>query len=147
MSRAFKPKSYKKGEFLIIQDTPAEEFYVIDNGCVHVTKSVEGKTIDIGDLESGAYLGEIGLISQANRTANAIAISDTSVFVLGKKDFSDLCGPILVRTKNKKQAKLTETMDKRKTNDTDVLKKKEDPMKSMTLGDLDTVALLGKITR
>lgn len=96
LAHALRRRKYVKGEYLIEEGTAGNEFFIISEGCVNITKNTSNGQIGIGKCGNGSYLGEIALVTNDLRTANAIAETEVDVFVLGAKEFSTLFAPILV---------------------------------------------------
>jgi CRP-like cAMP-binding protein len=76
----------REGTVLTREGRTAHEFFVIVDGTVRVTKA--GKKL--ADLGPGAWLGEIALLTRAQRTATAIATSSTHTLVMLDRDFRKL---------------------------------------------------------
>lgn len=69
----------KEGEF-------AYEFFVIEDGSVHVTQ--EGR--DIRDMGSGEFFGEIALDKDIRRTATVVTTSPVKAIVMTRRDFKSM---------------------------------------------------------
>jgi CRP-like cAMP-binding protein len=59
--------------------------YVIESGQVMVYKTVDGKTVEIGDVEQGGIFGEMALIDDHPRMASARAVVETACVIIGKE--------------------------------------------------------------
>jgi cGMP-dependent protein kinase len=109
-------RSYKAGAFIIKQGEPGSEFFIVKTGELKVTASQSGVEVDIGTLAAGDYFGEQALQNDAPRAANVKAVSDVSVFVLGRKKFEEILGPlsaILERVIQARQAEVKDIVNKR----------------------------------
>jgi CRP-like cAMP-binding protein len=73
----------REGTVLTREGRSAHEFFVIVDGTVRVTKG--GKKL--ADLGPGAWLGEIALLTRAERTATATATSSMHTLVMLDRDF------------------------------------------------------------
>ena len=73
----------RQGTVLTREGRTAHEFFVIIDGSVRVTKA--GKKL--ADLGPGAWLGEIALLTRAQRTATATATSSVRTLVIVDRDF------------------------------------------------------------
>ncbi|NOZ85606.1 MAG: Stp1/IreP family PP2C-type Ser/Thr phosphatase [Deltaproteobacteria bacterium] len=78
--------TYKEDEVLIEEGQSGDEFYVILNGQVEVSK--EGVTLT--HLSDGDHVGELALIERVPRTATVKAVMDTKVLAIHRADFYDL---------------------------------------------------------
>ena len=67
------------GTVLMREGEPAESFYLIVDGTVHVERT--GQLVR--SLSSGGFLGEIALVEGSQRTATATCATDCEFLVLG----------------------------------------------------------------
>jgi CRP-like cAMP-binding protein len=84
-------RSFKVGEHVFREGDVGAEFFVIHNGKVRISKMVPG----IGEealaiLEPGAYFGEMALIDDTPRSADAIAHLSCQLWVIQKQDLEEL---------------------------------------------------------
>ena len=75
------------GAYIIRQGERGEEMYVIVSGKVRITIQREGRTRELAILQSGDILGEMAMLGEGVRTANAIAAEDCELL---KIDFVSL---------------------------------------------------------
>ncbi|MGQ0551321.1 MAG: cyclic nucleotide-binding domain-containing protein [Armatimonadota bacterium] len=86
-----KVASLPRGATIVREGEPAENFYVIAQGEVAVTRAgPEGKPIDVARLGPGEYFGEIGLLREMRRTATVTAATPVELLVLDQKGFARL---------------------------------------------------------
>lgn len=71
------------GTVLMREGDPAESFYVIVEGTVHVQRT----GLPVRSMTNGGFLGEIALIEEGERTATAICATDCRLLVLGRFEF------------------------------------------------------------
>lgn len=84
--------SVRHGEYLFREKDPGDRLYVLRSGTIQVEKSVTpDKRLHIARLGGGEFLGEMGLISNAPRSLDAIALEDTTFWVLTQVEFARLC--------------------------------------------------------
>ena len=79
------------GQVVFKEGDAGAEFYIIVSGKVRISKMVPG----IGEealaiLEPGQYFGEMALIDEANRSADAIAHVSCKLWVMQKQDLEEL---------------------------------------------------------
>lgn len=74
----------KVGDYLIHEDTQAEEVFVILEGSVTVKLNQGGHEIEVAQLREGNCLGEASVIGIQNHSANVILIEDSSFLVLSR---------------------------------------------------------------
>ncbi|MBN2120306.1 MAG: cyclic nucleotide-binding domain-containing protein [Candidatus Omnitrophica bacterium] len=77
---------FEENELIFKENSPAEALYIIDQGQVEIFK--EGKSIARGT--SGDTFGEMALLTNAPRTARAIATKKSTLFLISKNDFNAL---------------------------------------------------------
>jgi CRP/FNR family transcriptional regulator, cyclic AMP receptor protein len=85
------PRSYEGGAFLFREGEAGHEVFVLLSGKVRISKSVPG----IGEealaiLEPGQYFGEMALVEEGPRSADAIAHTPCSVWVIGREALDQL---------------------------------------------------------
>jgi len=93
----FKQLKASKGAYILRENTSGDQFYLLTEGCVQVTKDlVKGFDEDQALTEKvlaslcGTELptfGENGVLGQGERTANIIATTDCILYTLSKADF------------------------------------------------------------
>ena len=71
------------GSVLMREGEPAESFYLIVSGTVHV----ERDGVPVRSMSEGGYLGEIGLVEGSARTATATCATDCRFLELGRFEF------------------------------------------------------------
>jgi CRP-like cAMP-binding protein len=81
---------FDEGETIFHQGDPGDNFYIIDEGGVLIRRMEEDKISLEKTLTQGDYFGEIALIKRVDRTASAIATTQTQTLYLMKQDFYDV---------------------------------------------------------
>ena len=77
-----------RGEILVAQGDPSDSLYFVLHGALAVRRT--GEALPIAELRAGELVGEIGFFANLPRTANVIAIRDTSVLVLTRAAYQTL---------------------------------------------------------
>lgn len=77
-----KRRRFKTGEFLMKDGDIGDEAYLIQKGRVEVFKDIEGQKVVYSTLLPGEIVGEMALITEEKRSANVMAMEDTTVAVL-----------------------------------------------------------------
>jgi serine/threonine protein kinase/CRP-like cAMP-binding protein len=91
MACTFTKQTFADGDYIITQGEIGEHFFVLFQGQVVCTKSLEdGTDLELIRLNSGAVFGERALIKQEPRGANVISVGTTECLVLNKVDFANL---------------------------------------------------------
>ena len=114
-----KKEEHKSGDKIFAEGDAGDRLYIIDSGAVRISKNIPG----IGEealcvLNPGDYFGEMAIIDNAPRSADALSHEDACLLTLSKADLEKLM------EKNKELAykllwKFVETLSKRlrETND------------------------------
>ncbi|WP_163866776.1 cyclic nucleotide-binding domain-containing protein [Myxococcus eversor] len=84
-------RDYPAGAFLFREGEASQEMFVVSRGKVRISKSVPG----IGEealaiLEAGQYFGEMAIIEDSPRSADAIAHISCSVWVIERSKLDQL---------------------------------------------------------
>jgi len=91
MERLCTIRSVNKGEALYCKDDESLKVYRLLDGAIKLCNySLDGKEISMGELRPGDCLGEMGLIDGLPRSSHAIAVKDSRVQVLSKRNFETL---------------------------------------------------------
>jgi len=86
-----KPRSYRRGETIFHQDDPAAAMHIIKTGQVKITTtSAEGEEIILAIMADGDFFGELSLLDEGPRSADAIAMDATQTLTLQHGDFLDI---------------------------------------------------------
>jgi CRP-like cAMP-binding protein len=83
-------KSYAKGDMIFCEFEPGNNFYLIQEGRVQITKVMGDieKAVDI--LHPGELFGEMAILEEAPRSASAIAIDDVVLLEFNRANFEIL---------------------------------------------------------
>lgn len=81
---------FQKGDLLFCEYEPGDAFYLIQKGRVQISKIMGDieKTIDI--LQPGEIFGEMAILEEAPRSANAVALDDVKVLEFNRANFEVL---------------------------------------------------------
>ena len=77
-----------RGQMLVAQGEPSDALFIVLHGALAVRKS--GDPAVIAELRAGDLVGEIGFFAKVPRTADVIAIRDSSVLVLTRAAYHEL---------------------------------------------------------
>ncbi|MBN1970022.1 MAG: Crp/Fnr family transcriptional regulator [Candidatus Delongbacteria bacterium] len=81
-------KEFPKKSTIFIQSEPGEIFYILKSGMVKITKIDEnGNEVIFAILSSGDFFGEMSIIDNDVRSANAITITDVVLLTYSKAAF------------------------------------------------------------
>ena len=82
--------SYKAGEIVVKEGTPASEIYILLSGKLKVVLNAEREPLEILELFPGHCVGEASVIGVQNHSASAIAEEDTELLELSRKVLMDI---------------------------------------------------------
>jgi NTE family protein/lysophospholipid hydrolase len=91
MAACMKPVTLKEGETLFSQGDEAESMYIVIDGRLQaMVTPEEGKKIVVMEMGAGVPVGEIALLIGGKRNASVVAVSDTKLAELTRKDFEEI---------------------------------------------------------
>ena len=85
-------KSIEKQELLFRQGDEGTAFYIILQGRIKISISRRMEKVTLAILGPGEFLGEMALLDGLPRSADAVAIEDSQLYVLNRKDFLSFLG-------------------------------------------------------
>lgn len=108
-------KILKPGDILFQEDSPSDEMYFIESGTFTITRQMLDKTIKLGEVGEGEFLGEHAILGEGTtRSVTAEAHTECEVVVIGKdqckKYFEDL-PPFIQKVMEKMAARLKQMND------------------------------------
>ena len=83
-------KSYKTGEVIFNEGDEADALHLIRKGSVSVSKRLGGRSVVLNYVASGNYVGEMGLISDAPRSASVTAAVASETIRIDGSAFKNL---------------------------------------------------------
>src|SRR5215211_1376830 len=86
--RAMVRQDLMRGQMLVAQGEPSDALFMVLHGALAVRRS--GDLEPIAELRAGELVGEIGFFADVPRTADVIAIRDTSVLALTRPAYQKL---------------------------------------------------------
>ena len=91
ITKRLKREDFYSGEVIARQGDTGDSLYMITSGLVKVTKrEKDGTSQELARLQAGDYFGEMSLLGGQPRSVDITAISETSTFVLCKKDMDSI---------------------------------------------------------
>lgn len=84
-------ESHAKGVKIFQEGEPGDALYIIDTGSVRISKNIPGVGEEaLAVLEAGSVFGEMALIDDAPRSADAIAHTDVALLVMYRNEFESM---------------------------------------------------------
>lgn len=91
IAKIVKKLSFKKGEHLFKEKEDTKGLYLIHSGKVEVSKvTPDGWRQTLAVLSGRHFLGELSIIENRRHEATAMAIENTELFLITKKDFEKM---------------------------------------------------------
>jgi putative peptide zinc metalloprotease protein len=89
-------EQYRRGDFVVRQGEPGEEFYLIRKGQAEVVQvDADGWPRELAVLRRGDYFGELALLYHQPRSASVRALTPLEVYGLGRDAFETMVAPQL----------------------------------------------------
>lgn len=89
--KKLKQHRYSANEVIFANNSQGADLYLIGEGRVKITKKTKyGDETVLALLHEMDFFGELATIDEQPRSASVIAVQDSVIFVLTKKDFDDL---------------------------------------------------------
>jgi CRP/FNR family transcriptional regulator, cyclic AMP receptor protein len=80
-------ETLRKGERLFRQGDEGDALYLILQGRIKISLSSQMDTVTLAVLGQGEFLGEMALLDGLPRSADAIAMEDSFLYALNRRDF------------------------------------------------------------
>ncbi len=80
-------KAIRKGELLFRQGDEGTALYIILQGRIKISVSRRTDTVTLAILGQSEFLGEMALLDDLPRSADAMALEDAQLYALNRKDF------------------------------------------------------------
>lgn len=80
---------YRKGAVIFREDDACDNAYIVEHGEVEISVLRDGVQVPLVRLREGEVFGETALLGGGRRTATAIAVEDTEVFLISPNLLSD----------------------------------------------------------
>ncbi len=85
------PRHFAKNEVVFHKDDPAAHVFLIAAGTVKISIEDEsGEEVVIALIRGGDVFGELALFDQGERSATATALTETTMFALASRDFTEV---------------------------------------------------------
>lgn len=84
-------RTYPKSALIVLEESRADTLYIIESGSVKITRlNEEGREVILAMLGSSEFFGEMALLDGQGRSANVMALEDTELVTLSRRDFLDV---------------------------------------------------------
>ena len=87
----FKLKVYEANTKIFEEGDRGDSLYVIKNGHVQISKTIEEEEVVLAELNTGMFFGEIALLlEEGYRSAAVTTLKLTELYVLNRRDFMEI---------------------------------------------------------
>lgn len=88
LAEAVDQVTFKTGEIIFHENDQGDALYVIETGMVRIwVRDEDVQEVTLSELPAGEFFGELAVLDSGERSANATAISDTTLHRLRREDF------------------------------------------------------------
>jgi len=86
-----KQEDFKEGDRLFNEGDKGDKLYIIISGAIRISKTIPGMGEEaLSILRTGDYFGEMALIEDISRTADATAHEGSSLITISKEDLQSI---------------------------------------------------------
>ena len=82
--------SFATGDTIFREGELGTEMFIIQEGEVHICKTLKGETHTLSKLEKGDFFGEMAILESVPRTADAIAHTDVKLLAITGSRFDEM---------------------------------------------------------
>ena len=82
--------SFERGKVIIRQGEKGDSLYMLTAGSVRAFAKKDGKQVKLGDLEEGAFFGEVSILTGKPRSATIVALSDCELLELNRATLDEI---------------------------------------------------------
>jgi SulP family sulfate permease len=91
VSDCVEARSFQAGDTIFDKGDTGDELFVIRRGSVRILLPLEaGRTLHVASFGRNNFFGEMAFLDRGTRSARAIALTDTELFVLSRARFDEL---------------------------------------------------------
>ncbi|KUG24820.1 camp-binding protein [hydrocarbon metagenome] len=84
-------KTYTKDSVILVEEEIGTALFVIIKGKVKVSRSSnDGREVILSILTDSDFFGEMSILDGLNRSATVVALEDSELFIIQRKEFLDL---------------------------------------------------------
>jgi len=111
-------RTFMPNEIIFYERQPGAGMYIIKKGLIKLTKTVNEERVKISELKDGEFFGEMSLLDDYPRSAEATAVEKTEALGIFRPDLFDLIESnpklgykILLRLSKRLASRLRETTE------------------------------------
>uniref|UniRef100_A0AAG5DSM5 Cyclic nucleotide-binding domain-containing protein n=1 Tax=Anopheles atroparvus TaxID=41427 RepID=A0AAG5DSM5_ANOAO len=87
------PRTYARGDQILLQDDAADGLYFVEQGTVSVRSVEDADEVELARVEQGGYFGELTLVTHWPQEVSVWAVDDVRVAFLAAEAFLQLRAP------------------------------------------------------
>ncbi len=81
-------EEFADGQTIFKEGSFGDWMYIVDEGAVEISRTINGKKITIDLLPAGEIFGEVAFIAKVSRSATAQAVGKTKVGIIDRNAFN-----------------------------------------------------------
>lgn len=82
-------KRYPKGSVIFNKNETGNHFFVVKEGKIKIFSSIGNKVKTIALIDKNNFFGEMSLLGCGTRSASALAVEDSQLYVISRKNFEN----------------------------------------------------------
>jgi len=84
-------RSFIKNQVIMVEEEDTDSLFIIQSGSVKITRTSEdGREVILSLMSVGDFFGELSLLDGEVRSASVVALEDSEVSILTRRDFLDI---------------------------------------------------------
>jgi CRP-like cAMP-binding protein len=88
IEKIIQKKTFKEGEHIFAESDEGKELYIVNEGRIKIYKlSKDGQIKTFDYLQAGDFFGEMALLDNSRRSANALAMENSVLYIISSEDF------------------------------------------------------------
>jgi len=88
--QGLKLMTFERGKVILKQGDKGDSLYMLTAGSVRVFMKKDGKQVKLGDLEEGAFFGEVSILTGKPRSATIVALTDCELLELDRATLDEI---------------------------------------------------------
>ena len=87
LAESLEIRKFKKSEYILMSNQDSSSLYLVFDGTVRIIVTEDEKETILAEFSRGDIIGEMALVSEAKRSADVLALTDTTVLELSRENF------------------------------------------------------------
>lgn len=83
-------QTIENGRVIFREDEEGKQMYIIQDGTVRISKTIDGKEHVLAELTKGDFFGEMAIVTRVRRTATATAVGNVQLLSFDRAGFQGM---------------------------------------------------------